>query len=320
MPLQCIAHPEEVDTVKDPAKDMSPFLEALCASTEQYRAKMEGGIYERYEDVPPVCRSLFLERDSDGTRNYDYAGLLQRGKDWIIEPLRTLQPYSFQALHEVVGPLLIGIVLIPDPFKPDDLSAAATPVMFFDASGRMVEVRPSFPGDTYEDGNDCFGYLLSLPDALAKSWLWRTGSWRIPSEPFQGPLVNRRLIGHPSGGDWKDADTYLDSMGRGWKKKYLSRIVEKLPDTVTNKNGIRRYRFQCFLDTRPAGLGGPMGDQFFVCSTRRDQVVYHIHQGDIDNIRILRDPADAIDRYCAHVLRRIPGEFDFSSWSDPLLA
>jgi len=181
----------------------------------------------------------------------------------------------------------------------------------------MIQVEPCFVGDTYEEGNDCFGSLLSLPDALAKSWLWRTGGWRVPSEPFQGPLINRGLIGHPSS-QWRDADQYLDSLGRGYKKKFLADLASRFPDCLTKSNGIKRYKFRCFLDTRKANQVGPVGDQFFVVSTRTDQVVYHIHHGDVANLRVLHDPADAIDRYSAHVLRNKDGEFDFSPWSELL--
>lgn len=296
--------------MKESTKDLSHWLEAMSVSTEQYRARMDGGIYGRYEEVPDIYRP-WLERRRDGGRAYDYVGVLNRGKDWLIEPLRTLQPHSFQAFQEVVGPLRLGIVLIKDLLNPEG-PPWVTPVMFFDASGRMVEVHPELPGNTYEEGNDCFGTFLALPDALAKSWLWRVQGWRLPSEPYQGPLVNRRLIPR----QWQDTDEYLDSLGRGWKKRYLPMIVEKFPDVATNKNGIKRFKFSCFLDTRPAGLNGPLGDQLFVCLTRRDQVVYHIREGDVENMRILRDPVEAVDRYCAHVLRGIPGEFDFSPWSE----
>ncbi|RXR08661.1 hypothetical protein [Pseudoxanthomonas composti] len=300
---------------------MVDFYENFGVSTDQYLARMDGGIYGCYEDVPGTYRSV-MEPGYNGMKsNYDYEGLLSRGKSWVIGPLEILQPYSFSAFNEAAGELLLGIVLIKDLMNPGG-PPMVRPILFFDASGRMVQVQANFPGSTYEEGDDSFGSLLSLPDALAKSWLWRTAGWRMPGEPFQGPLINRCLIGHPSS-MWLDADNYLDTLGKGAKKKFLPKIVDLFPDTVVEpkgRYGIRRYKFRCFLDTRPAGVGGPVGDQFFVCSTRRDQVVYHIHRGDINDIRVLRDPGDAIDRYCAHVLRRLPGEFDFSRWSEPMLA
>ncbi|MDV3469760.1 hypothetical protein RZA67_13630 [Stenotrophomonas sp. C3(2023)] len=273
------------------------------------------GIYYSFEGMPEDWRALLSARVREGY-GYDEGLLLRRGLKWLIEPLETRQPYSFEAFKEVAGELMIGCVDFSSSMHPLLTQKLGREVFFF-AAGRMIDVYGCFEGETFEEGNDCFGSLLSLPDALAKSWLWRTGGWRVPSEPFQGPLINRGLIGHPSS-HWRDADQYLDSLGRGYKKKFLAGLVSRFPDCLTKSNGIKRYKFRCFLDTRKANQTGPVGDQFFVVSTRTDQVVYHIHHGDVANLRVLHDPADAIDRYCAHVLRNKEGEFDFSPWSELL--
>lgn len=307
--------------MKESTKDLSHWLEAMSVSTEQYRARMDGGIYGRYEEVPDIYRP-WLERRRDGGRAYDYVGVLNRGKDWLIEPLRTLQPHSFQAFQEVVGPLRLGIVLIKDLLNPEG-PPWVTPVMFFDASGRMVEVQPELPGNTYEEGNDGFGTLLALPDALAKSWLWRVQGWRLPSEPFQGPLVNRRLVCHPMQG-WRAIDDVLKTYEPKRWKWLMNHVKAQFPDVVVTHyhpddgSPSQWVQMRCFLDTRPPDVNGPVGDQLFVFDERRDQVVYHIREGDVENMRILRDPVEAVDRYCAHVLRGIPGEFDFSPWSEPM--
>lgn len=299
---------------------MARLLESSSVSTEQYRARMDGGIYTRYADVPESFRPS-LERRRDGGRNYDFVGMLKHGKDWVVEPLQTLQPHSYQAFQEVVGPLLLGIVLIKDLMNPEG-PPLVTPVTFFDAGGRMMHVLPAFAGGTYEEGNDTvYGSLQSLPVALAKSWLWRTQGWRMPSAPFQGPLINRQLVCHPMQG-WEPIEDILKTFDPKRWKWMMKGILALFPDAVVtlhNPHDGNPYQWtsmRCFLDTRPPGVNGPVGDQFFVFDLKRDQRVYHIHRGDVENIRILRDPADAIDRYCAHVLRRIPGEFDFSPWSE----
>ncbi|HEY0332840.1 MAG TPA: hypothetical protein VGC74_03895, partial [Stenotrophomonas sp.] len=199
----------------EPANDIALLQEARSVSPDQYRAEMDGGIYIRYSDVPDIFRPS-LERRRDGGRGYDYGCVLQQGKSWVIEPLRALQPHSFQAFQDVVGDLLLGIVLIKDLMNSEGPPLAA-PVLFFDASGRMVEVLPNFAGNNYEDGIDTFGAQLSLPEALAKSWLWRTAGWRVPSEPFQGPLINRGLVCHPMQG-WESIEGVLKSFDRKrWK-------------------------------------------------------------------------------------------------------
>lgn len=306
--------------MKDQRKDMSRFLEEMSVSREQYCARMDGGIYKCYEDVPEEYRCALMPGYRGVKRDYDYPGLLAKGKAWLIEPLRDLQPHSFEAFESAVGPLLLGIVLIDDLLRPEN-SPLIKPVLFLDACGRMIEIEAMPAQSTYEGGNDCAGTLPSLPSALSKSWLWRTGGWRVPSDAFQGPLVNRRLIGHPNGG-WLPIDQMLKSYDRrGWKKM-MSSILERFPDAVVTKHNphdgspYHWTSMRCFLDTRPVDLGGPVGDQFFVFDQKRDQIVYHIHQGDVEGVRVLHNPEEAIDRYCAHVLLRQPGEFDFLPWGE----
>ena len=296
--------------------NLNRIYEECGLLVEQYTNCMNGGVYKDISEIPIKYRH-FLE-DLPERKVRDYTSFLKGKKAWVLEALEHHQPCSFEVFQSKGSELFIGMQLIADPLRPH-LSPEPEPYLFFDVCGRMIEVRPNFAGGNYEDGDDCFGSLLSIPEELAKSWLWRTDGWRIPSELPEYVMTNRQLIGHPSSG-WKDTDDYLDSLGRGWKKKYLPTIVERFPDAPTNKNGIKRYNFECFLDTRPSNINGPVGDQFFVCSTRQDKIVYHIHRGEIENIRILHNPAEAIDRYCAHTLLRTPSEFDFMPWSEPLSA
>lgn len=303
-------------------KQMQEFvesLEAMSVSTARYQARMDGGVYSTIQELPVQCRA-WLESGGDAVAR-DYLGLFQRGKQWIAEPLEGLQPYSYQAFQKCAGPLLLGIVLIKDLMNPEGPPLIA-PVTFFDASGRLIEVFPTFPDSTYENGHDsAYGSLRSLPAALARSWLWRTDGWRMPSEPFQGPLFNRRLVCHPKKG-WEPIDDVLKTFDKKRWQWSMNSILKQFPDAVLTLHNphdgspYQRTSMRCFLDTRPPDVNGPVGDQFFVLEHKHDQTVYHIHRGDVENIRILRDPADAIDRYCAHVLRRTPGEFDFSPWSE----
>ena len=284
-------------------------------SRDEFVAFYGEGVYREARGIPGELVELLRP-----IGRYDYLGLLTHGLSWAIEPLATLQPISYAALRECAGPLELGAKFATRHFMSDPPSAFR--VAMFESQGRMVEIFPSFAGDTFESGNHCFESLFSLPDALSRSWLWRTDGWRIPGEVYEGRSSNRRLVAHPSVG-WQQADDYLDTLGRGWKKRFLPGIVEKFPDCfvpASSKYDCDHYLLDCFLDTRPASISGPTGDQFFVVSTRRDQIVYHVHKGDVANLRVLHDPADAIDRYSAHALRNLPGEFDFSPWSEPYVA
>ena len=296
------------------------YLGTTGVFVDEYRAYMDGGIYENYNQIPKEYLFIF-EKDSSGNRPYDYMGLLKGKKEWVIENFQNLQPYSNEVFEKKASALKLGLTLISDPLHPQT-PPEPYPSLFFDVCGRMIEVQATFAGSNYEDGDNCFDHLTSLPNALAKSWLWRTGGWRIPGELPEYISTYRQLIGHPAY-SWPETDVYLDTLGRGYKKKYLPKIVERFPDCAVearDKYDKKHHYFKCFLDTRPSGLSGPVGDQFFVCTKRTDQIVYHIHRGDVDNIRILHNPAEALDRYCAHTLLRTPSEFDFMPWSEPLPA
>lgn len=298
--------------------NIEKFLGKCGVNTHDYQVYMDGGIYDNYEEIPKEYLSIF-EKDNSGVRPYDYMGFIKGKKPWVIETLETLQPSTFNILEDKSSELMLGISLVTSALR-QNAPPKPRPYLFFDVCGRMIEVQPNFAGSNYEDGDDCFGHLPSLPDALAKSWLWRTGGWRIPGELPEYISTYRQLIGHPAY-SWPETDTYLETLGRGYKKKYLPKIAEWFPDCVVEaktRYDKKHFYFKCFLDTRPSGIAGPVGDQFFVCTKRTDQVVYHIHRGDVDNIRVLHNPAEAIDRYCAHTLLRTPHEFDFMPWSEPL--
>ncbi|QNR97489.1 hypothetical protein ICJ04_00750 [Stenotrophomonas sp. 169] len=288
--------------------------DAYRTKSSDYMGRLDGGIYTSFSQVPSELRNQ-IKGGRIGDGKYDFAGLLDKGKQWLIEPLRQLQPNSYVALQEVAGPLLLGIAMTAQRFKPDELTDPF-PVLFMESAGSILQIYPPFQGETYEGGDDSFGSLLSLPSAISKSWLWRCDGWRLPLHTVEGPMVNRGLVGHPSF-MWVPFDQYLDSAGRGVKKKYLEKYVTVLPDMVTYPNGTPAYKLRCFLDTRPRGYGGTSGDQLFVCSTRTDQIVYHIRNGDLDCLRVIDNPAESIDLYCAHVIRALPGRFDFMPWSRP---
>jgi len=257
-------------------------------------------------------------------KEYQIAALSKGGKSWLIEPLRSLQPKSFAALHEHASEFMVGFHWYSSrgPFEPekDSLSISS----FLVVRDRIISIRPSIKA--YEDEHlleefHCKESLLALPDALARTWLWRAGGWAIHSSLPGSVMVNRQLIGYPSG-QWQSIGKLLRSFNSQWEKKYLPIVQNQIPDAVVthynpqNGSPTEWHSLRCFLDTRPEGLTGPYGDQFLVVDEHTDQIVYHIHNGDIGNIRILHNPGEAIDAYCAHALLRNPYRFDFMPWSE----
>jgi hypothetical protein len=65
---------------------------------------------------------------------------------------------------------------------------------------------------------------------------------------------------------------------------------------------------------------GKEGDVFFVKNANgiQDGVIYHIKDADIENMRILSEPTEAIDLYCEHILLEKEGRFDFLPYTGPM--
>lgn len=272
-------------------------------------------IIKLYQSIPE-SDFLYLQQN-DRLENSEIEFLGRGGKSWIIEPLRFLQPLSFAVLQEFASEYMVGFCWygqfgLP---KKDVMNTTG----FFEIKKRVVNV--SFPIEgTYEDGK-YLNELAALPDELSHSWLWRCSNWCIADDPLGSVMTNRQLIGHPNGG-WEPFDNILAEFDRQWKKKLLPLVLNKIPNAyITHYNPYNGKPYQwaslrCFLDTRPFGLSGKCGDQFFVLDTSYDKIVYHIHDGDVANLRILNNPAQAIDEYCAHTLLRTEGRFDFLPWSN----
>lgn len=263
-----------------------------------------------------------------------FLDMLERGRDWLIEPLKALQPRSWAVLAEQDSTFCVGAH--PYRLAPADELTGET-LGFFFVHGRAIQVTSYGINTNYEADMNAgrYGATSCLPDVLSHTWLWRVNGWRLITKLPSGVILNRQMIGGPN---WKQIDDVLDTYGKGYKKKYLPAFKERFPDLVHHKTK-SFLRLRNFLDTRPEGVNGPVGDQFFVFMHRvydyhwngqkleppaidastvlPPKTVYHIHRGDAENLRAIPDEyvSEAFDRYHEHVLTRTPGEFDFMPYS-----
>ena len=270
----------------------------------------------------PEKESLYINKDNKG---YYLDGLINNGKEIMLEPLKILQPQSFHVLEEFSSNYKIGFrwfSLIPAPHLPKDRLDIRG---FFIVKGRVIFVNQS-RYDFLEEASPNDESMSCLPEVIVNSWLKRAGGWAINTMPFPW-LDSRQLIMHPHN-SWKPIDTVLASFNDTWHQTtIMDNLKEKVPNLYstrpTQKEDDTAHEWcsmRCFLDTRPYGLDGNCGDQFFVVDSRTDKVVYHIHNGDVENLRVLIPDAvgEAMDEYCAHTLLRTKGRFDFLPYSQIL--
>lgn len=59
------------------------------------------------------------------------------------------------------------------------------------------------------------------------------------------------------------------------------------------------------------------GDFFFVKNHHQDGVVYYLRDSKLEDLMILADPVEAIDRFCEHTLLKKEDRFDFRPWAIP---
>ncbi|AMC34373.1 hypothetical protein [Janthinobacterium sp. B9-8] len=268
-------------------------------------------ICTRYTEVSKEELDYLHDSGEAGLTEIEFLKL--GGKEWIIEPLKKLQPKSFAVLEQYASEFMVGIRWW-NYFDEDNLGVRG----YFDIKDRIVHVGYPRRGK-HEQGED-LDCIHALPDEISGSWLWRCGGWGIHPDALGSIMINSQLVGHPNGG-WEPFENILAGFDKKWKKTLLPIVMERLPNAIEtqyNPYDGKPYQwtaFRCFLDTRPEGLSGKCGDQFFVIDSSRDKVVYHIHDGDVKNMRILKNPAEAIDAYCAHTLLRTEGRFDFMPWS-----
>lgn len=288
---------------------MSQASQAGIAYT-QARTAYDHAAFKRSDDGWINLSTTEINDTGVAARQGMYA-MLDKPASWYLQPLQALQPRSYAAFFEAGEPRLVVLERTTlDPWKKLQLRTH----IYLDTNERLIAFGDAGIASTYSEMKKPWDFLLAMPQAISQSWLWRINGWKIPREIPPSPLIDQQMITQCMRG----FDAILDSFNfKKGKRAILARYLERFPDMKPLHKGSTRYEMRCFLDTRPEGVGGPVGDQFFVLTQRRDELVYHLRNGDVDNLRLLDNPAEAIDHYHEHLLLKRAGEFDFSPWSVP---
>jgi hypothetical protein len=237
--------------------------------------------------------------------------VLAHGVEWLLEPLLGRQPRSHAAFFSWGRPtLLLGESMWIHP-QYGPLYASD---LFLSVRDRLLQIERSADDEGYGEKMK-FDEWLSLPDAIARSWLWRAKSWRVPRILPAGPQGFQQMISTTTEG----IDDLAQSYGLPKKDRavLLNNLKTRFPDIAPARSG-SRWKLRCFLDTRPVGVSGPVGDQLLTRMSQRGGTVYRIRNGDIASLHALDDAVEAIDCYHEHLLLKRPGEFDFSPWARSL--
>jgi hypothetical protein len=298
---------------------MAPADMHKCGITpEQIKASC-GHLYSSATDME---NSDFMSYQPNSTAIFSFnksLRLLKLGTPALLEPLRLEQPRSWAVLSR--GSELWGGFYVKEIPPFDDISIGGENFLFH--NGRAYWLNPHGEGFAPADGYDPPNEYEWFPSIFYRTWLYHLATWqfirRWPASvvPHAGPLLHRA--------NWTSIDRQLDLYGPGYKKKFMPRLKAHFGEADW-KDANKTHRFVCFLNIRvPEGRVSPgstdplCGDQFFVHLERSDERVYHVHRGDITNLRTIPEEnlAEAFDGYFAHIFSRTPGEYDFMPFSRP---
>ncbi|RUO31137.1 hypothetical protein [Aliidiomarina soli] len=277
------------------------------------------------EELP--SRVLYiLEQGLGGYRRGDYLTALEKGAEWLFEYTSKHQPLTGDILSKgklflygrpaerwdktnpnddyyfncglEINNFILGVYRSPIGRNPDDANYRDN------IEKGNVNLTKKWGKPTV-----CEERHLSLPFEISQSYYGRFDGLNIPESPAQG--IYTRLLPFPIKRPWQSIDGYLSKLRL---KKKLELLHEWFPDCQPKRKSDPYNKLMIFLDTRPT-LSGKEGDVFFVKNHIQDGVIYYIRDGDIDNLMVLIEPVEAIDKYCHHVLMRREGRFDFMPYA-----
>ena len=282
------------------------------------------------EVLPEIKQQVF-----ENKANYDLITPLERGKAWTFEFLSQYQP---KTARQLLGGSEFRLVATYTKYVRagynDTWWDVYNACLVQEVNGQVVEIHRQFWGNNPDDPDYAenierknavllkrWGFPmradqreLSLPEPLRMAYYHRIDGLRIANSPVFG--IYGWLLPFASSHQWTDIDAYL--AGLRLKKKFLPLVEEMIPGIKPARKDMA-YHFKMFLSSWGSFTGKKRseGDHLFVKNHIQDGVVYYIRDADVANMMILAEPAEAVDRYCEHVLLRKEGRFDFRPWAVP---
>ncbi|WP_037588142.1 hypothetical protein, partial [Stenoxybacter acetivorans] len=231
-------------------------------------------------------KELDYINDEDAYWQSDLNILEAGGKDFLLEPLQTLQPLSYAVLSEYASEYYVGFQWFNMPPIPTVPINTMYHFGFLLVKNRLIWVN-------YKD---CISadYLKCFPKNILDSWFKNSRSWGVSSTISP---VNLRLLLSGFGGA-SAFIYYLPIVDKNWKRNILPVLKEKIPDLYNGDYP----KLRCFLDSRLPESKEIIGDQLYIVARGVSQKIYWVKDFDFINIHYLENPAEALDAYCAHTL------------------
>lgn len=232
-------------------------------------------------------------------------------REYFFEPFKNTQPETYKVLSEIKEEFFYAIERTTLPEIVSDITAFGINI-----NGIIIYLRymPYIADDAQENE-------FNFPIEIIQSWLWHSAGWYIPDDTVYGPLAPSGL---PSSNNPPIGSVCRDLREKDKEAhKKVAFLEEKFDQPFLVEYGYKgdekhdtHFQLHALLDTRFNGLEQEKNFQIFSVTNHIQKDMYLIQDQDIYSIQKLIKPAEAIDRYAAHLLSRQAGEFDFLQYAE----
>lgn len=187
-----------------------------------------------------------------------------------------------------------------------------------ECDNRQIKIEREFYGRNLCDTNEEYKVFRetdryhSLPYEIKMAYYFKFSGFGFS----YGLGMGRELMAN----SWDSFDGYMESyrIPKRKHKEWYKWMEQYMPEFDLKSTGGVCIDFMSFMDTRYEGSKNKVDTTLFVKTHLKDGVIYAIQNGDIANMKILSNPEEAIDKYCAYVLTTGETDFDFTPYLVPI--
>lgn len=229
--------------------------------------------------------------------------------EYFFTSFKATQPATYKVLSEVKEQFFYAIQRTDIPEIFSDITAFGINI-----NGIIIYLKYSpYIFDDAEENE------FNIPIEIVKSWLWRSAGWYISDGVNYGPLAASAL---PSSNNPPLGSICTDIEGKKKEaKKKVAFLEDKfqqpfLVDYEDDDSYETHFQLRALIDTRFNGLEQENNFQLFSITNHVSKDMFFIQDQDVYSIKTLINPAEAIDKYAAHLLSRQEGFFDFREYGE----
>lgn len=229
--------------------------------------------------------------------------------EYFFKPFKNTQPETYAVLSQVKEKFFYAIKRTTIPQISSDITAFGINI-----NGVIVYLRYSpYISDDAEQNE------FNFPNEIVQSWLSCSAGWYIPDSVHVPPLAPSAL---PSSNNPPLGSICPDIEGKSKKAREKVAFLEEkfqqpfLVDYEDDDSYDTHFQLRALIDTRFNLLEQPKNFQLFSIVNHAKRDMFIIEDEDIYSIKKLINPAEAIDKYAAHLLSRQEGFFDFREYGE----